>query len=157
MPNWVDCELKIVGNKNKIDDVELWLASLVPERNDDDRGYTITNALISYPKEYADQDAESMSKGFSNGGCNWCVEHWGTKWGFCNWVHVRTERTISASFETAWSPPLPLIEAFARRFPDLRFTLRYYEGGMQFQGIFVVKNDQILTNEESKYTGCRGG
>lgn len=39
------------------------------------------NKIIPYPKEYADRDKNSDRwEGFNNGGYNWCVQNWGTKW-----------------------------------------------------------------------------
>jgi hypothetical protein len=60
-------------------------------------------------------------------------------------------------FDTAWSPPLPVIQAASNKFLAVRLTLRYYEGGCGFKGILVCKAGQVLRNECGEYRGRRGG
>ena len=87
---------------------------------------------------------------------NWCdntltlshdfqVRNWGTKWDVIDATaelhNDDGELTISASFQTAWSPPLEVY----KKLMDDGFELRamYFEGGMCFAG--------IMSNEEDSY------
>jgi hypothetical protein len=42
-------------------------------------------------------------------------------------------------------------------FPDLVFDLRYFEGGMQFNGIYRIENGQVADERSGDYFGDRGG
>lgn len=70
--------------------------------------------------------------GFNNGGYQWCIQNWGTKWGACNPVWVDKHHTLH--FDTAWGPVFPIISALHKRFPHLTLQYEYYERGMGFMG-----------------------
>jgi hypothetical protein len=48
--------------------------------------------------------------------------------------HRDTSRSCTFRFETPWSPPVPLIETLAGRYPHLSFELAYAEPMMEFAG-----------------------
>jgi hypothetical protein len=65
----------------------------------------------------------------------WTSEHWGTKWN----IHADVEWTSAgdsetARFETAWVPPLPVLERLATRFPLAEIAVDYFEPMGGFQG-----------------------
>jgi hypothetical protein len=68
---------------------------------------------------------------------DWCVENWGTKWepGFES--QQKTENGYS--FDTAWSPPTPVIARLSELYPALIFTLTYAEPGNYFGGSDVFQ------------------
>lgn len=109
------------------------------------------------PKE--EQDWSKLPKdGFNQGGYEWCIKNWGTKWGmydFSEWK--RFKRSAFIRFDSAWSPPLPVIRAIAKKFPKLKFTIRYYERGCAFKGVLQVKGDTVLLEKKDEYRGHRGG
>jgi hypothetical protein len=45
----------------------------------------------------------------------------------------------------------------SRRFPDLTFTLRYWEGGAAFKGVFKAKGGETIVDKCGDYRGPRGG
>lgn len=64
-------------------------------------------------------------------------EIWGTKsdaddYGSCH-VTIETDH-IFISFDTAWTPPTPVIEKLSELFPKLQFQLFYMEEGSGFTG-----------------------
>lgn len=67
---------------------------------------------------------------------NFCVENWGTKWdvGSDNVCIMEDGKTLIASFDSAWSPP---IAAYAT-LEQMGFTIRamYHEPGLAFAGIW---------------------
>lgn len=71
----------------------------------------------------------------------WCSEHWGTKWNVregAQWSAV--PGAVSVTFETAWAPPLPVLERLGERFPGAEIELEYEEPGMNFAGraVFAI-------------------
>jgi hypothetical protein len=102
----------------------------------------------------------SIKDGFNNGGYDWCLQHWGTKWGFCHSKLIESNfetGRLLYRFDTAWSPPTPLIHKMSLMYPNFIFTLNYFEGGMGFKGKLKVQNGTIIKNYTSHYRGGRGG
>ena len=108
-----------------------------------------------------------IKDGFNSGGIGWCIEHWGTKWGLCD-VEITDEstynkgkpdeeKTVDFEFQTAWRPPIPVIVKMGEMFPELDFTLRYFEMGMEFNGILEIEKGETKRAEEASYFGHRGG
>jgi|WetSurSiteA1Bulk_404760.scaffolds.fasta_scaffold00108_11 hypothetical protein len=95
--------------------------------------------------------------GYNTGGYEWCCKNWGTKWNVGTADFERTKGGVTITFSTAWAPPIPVIQAMGDKFPDLTFTLKYYEQGMAFQGIYQVSNGEVDFAEEKPYRGSRGG
>lgn len=75
----------------------------------------------------------------------WCLDKWGTKWNSGEDLEVDvSETSISVSFDTAWSPPLPVMAALCARFPRIRLTLTYSEPGMGFAGTAVGADGVLI-------------
>jgi hypothetical protein len=81
---------------------------------------------------------------------DFCVNEWGTKWDvggdgmtFCEIENGR----ITAAFDSAWSPPTAAYEKLV----ELGFSVRayYYEGGMNFAGIWEDGIDDYYELETS--------
>jgi len=71
-----------------------------PDMANWDMGHSITKEM---QKEYMER------YGFDNW-YDWAIKNWGTKWG----VYDVTEwKGNKISFNTAWSPPIPIIEALS--------------------------------------------
>ena len=128
--------------------------------------------FIPYPDHFQQMDvaAEAAHKagifdvqdGFNSGGYEWCRKNWGTKWGIYNSSLNSQKLTgkkgrLTYSFQSAWSPPLPIIDAMSKRFPSLHFRLKWFESGMAVKGIYVVQNGAVLEQSEAEYHGSRGG
>jgi hypothetical protein len=80
---------------------------------------------------------------------NWNVAHWGTKWGAGEpHIHRYKDTHISYDFDTAWAPPVPVIEALAEQFPTLSFEFAFCEGGMGFAGRAIYTGGTLLSEEE---------
>lgn len=107
---------------------------------------------------YREDGDVSISDGFNAGGYDWCIQHWGTKWNVGDTVQLRRfARSVLFTFDTAWSPPTPIVFALSERFPGFRFSLRYWEGGVGFQGHVVCKDGEVLDEDQREYRGRRGG
>lgn len=166
MPNHVDCQLRIHGKPARIKDFLLAVDGGKDKPID-------ANLIIPYPKKFADKDKQAeahneevrktgkgswMKDGYNSGGYQWCIDNWGTKWGMYDFSDItQYQKSVMVRFSTAWSPPLPIIKKMGELFPELKFTLRYYEGGAGFKGVYQIKGDDVLVEESSDYRGSKGG
>ena len=143
-----------------------------------------TNQFVPYPKEFATKDKayhkvmdevdklpqEERKKwfenntppkdGFNSGGYEWCQINWGSKWGICHSELVSEDYKrgiITYRFDSPWSPPAQVIVAMSKKFPDLEFTLKYFECGMAFKGMFKTKAGEVTYDKHGAYRGGRGG
>jgi len=61
---------------------------------------------------------------------DWCNAYWGTKWNAYDVSEPRgTEKLAVITFDTAWSPPTPVLEALAAMHPEMQITNRWREEG----------------------------
>ena len=107
-------------------------------------------------------------------GHSWAIETWGTKWGPRETVRLAPDRhemrypargTVAIEFETAWSPPKPVVLAWAKKYPHLLFALHYEEGGNLFIGDMEVLDGSVRVDAERRgrelslheMLNCRGG
>ena len=176
MPNWCECELRIEGKKKEL--------AKFKEFAKTKKNVLDTEKFIPYPKKFKDLDEKSrkldekrdkmrkrgksyeeaekkypyMKDGFNSGGYEWCNDNWGTKWGICDAELIEDYGDeLNYEFNTAWSPPEPVIIKMSKMFPKLKFTLTYYEVAMQFNGILICEKGKIIEQDTGKYFGHRGG
>lgn len=80
----------------------------------------------------------------------WSLHNWGTKWDACEADCDCYEGTITITFETAWSTPVPIFMELSRQFPDLTTYVEYADEDLGCNcGTYTISNGQIL-EEESK-------
>ena len=91
--------------------------------------------------------------GYSNS-LDFCIDKWGTKWNACE-VSISKVATnndihnVYYNFDTAWSPPIPLITEWSIKFPDVEFILDATEEGHMFNPFtMVIKNGNIESEVE---------
>lgn len=178
MPNYCDCELDVRGNpkdlkrfmkfaKNdeqvfdfnrfipypekfeKLDRLaNLWYQLRRGKINVDDLTEEEMAFLLKHNGEIKD--------GYNSGGYEWCINNWGTKWNACNPTVVSSLKgdVLFYRFDTAWSPPIPVIIKASKMFPELIFELRYWEIGAGYKGRLVAKAGKVLVNEfDNHYVG----
>jgi hypothetical protein len=83
---------------------------------------------------------------------DWCVENWGTKWNsYETELRKKGSWQLVITFETAWAPPLPIIEALFKKYPevDIQF-LSACEGGWFACHIIKNENEEPITREWTK-------
>jgi hypothetical protein len=92
------------------------------------------------------QQKENIAKhGFSDW-YSWNIANWGTKWEACEpFISGHDSNFLSASYDTAWSPPT----RFYEHLQELGFVVRayYFEPGMGFCGIWDDGDDQYYEIE----------
>ncbi len=89
-----------------------------------------------------DRDSEEFKKKYPDGDWyNWNCDHWGTKWNSChNDIPTLSpdQEEYTVWFDTAWSPPLPVIEELSRHMDFMYF---YIEEGCHFAGAVPCTSD----------------
>lgn len=167
MPNHVDHDMIVSGDEKDM----MAFADVAREGKE----ALSAHKFIPYPAQFksADDAREEAKKsgvpyknlpkdGFNSGGYDWCCEHWGTKWGIYS-AKLSDDREqgedepLIYTFQSAWSPPWPVIAAMSKRFTRLFFDVHAYERGMQFQIHRQYLAGNIVTTHEAKYFGNRGG
>ena len=140
MPNWCNNTVTITGQSG----VLACLVAIAGETTEEGLHHIDFSKIIPPPEDST---------------LGWRVKNWGTKWNATESL-VCCERTSDGVkeipitdqeahfwFDTAWSPPFPVIDALGRQFPDLTFELGYCEDGMCFHGTYCVRGDTILRHD----------
>ena len=72
----------------------------------------------------------------------WSIKHWGTKWNSDSFE--TSQEGYSFSFETAWSPALPVIVEISKQNPSMKFAYLYSDENIGFNtGCYLVHNGKI--------------
>ena len=169
MPNHVDNDFWVTGDLTSLLEFE----EFAKEPMHDGESVLSANKFVPYPTAFKEADDAAaierekgnwaVKDGFNSGGYDWCLENWGTKWGIYDAVLVHKHAgvrkgSLKYRFNSAWSPPIPVILAMSKKYPSLKFTLKYYEGGMGFKGDFVAADGAVFVDEYyTNYRGHRGG
>jgi hypothetical protein len=142
MPNWCENDLRIEGTEAEVKRFIEFVKS-------DDYPFDF-DKIIPEPEGNQTND--------------WNIDHWGTKWNAhdteiddSNPSWSSEEYAVTYHFETAWSPPEPVIKKAAELFPELIFDLRYFECGMAFNGVLRIQKGTITDERSAEYFGDRGG
>jgi hypothetical protein len=167
MPNWTECELKVSGNKEQLEafkkkgfKAEVYIPyEGIDKAREEFLALSEEEKKMWYtPLERSEEEAVFMYWFNEHDGYNWCVNNWGTKWDWnVDCINNSGPRSVGLSFQTAWAPPCPVVVAASREFPDLNFTLNFWECGMGFKGTFKCKAGEVLLDRTEKYHGSRGG
>jgi len=122
MPNWCSNHIEVRGNNQA--DVQRLADAFDAEQ--------FCNAVVPMPEDTLDW-------------YNFCVQNWGTKWDIN--PHEACDRHddglgFSGSFDSAWSPPIPIVEALTEQ--GFEVVLRYHESGMAFVGKWDCGIDECI-------------
>ena len=93
-------------------------------------------------KELERKTAENQEKYGAGNWYDFCVSRWGTKWDVDaeGTTDVTNKgKTVSASFESAWAPPVGVYAELVRQ--GFSVKAYYYEPGMCFCGVFEDGDD----------------
>lgn len=135
------------------------------------------SAFVPYPEKWAQMDAEmrpiyelcgneymtamaayEAKWGTKQDGYDWCCDHWGTKWNAYEVAVVEWCGMTVVLFKTAWSPPLPVLDAMAAAFPALDLELQWSEMGCRIHGYRRrVTASREYGEEWTTYDGMLGG
>ncbi len=80
--------------------------------------------------DFAKQVIENHEKHGAPTWYEWSVKHWGTKWNAYSITGGRTQSYEAViHFETAWSPPMPVLDKLAEMFPKAHLRLIWVDEG----------------------------
>ena len=131
MPNWCENKLVVRGEKK---DMAKFL-KVINEKvtlSDANRLQDILNAFIPIPSNVSDW-------------YHWNIDNWGTKWDVECYEEARIDDDyVELSFDSAWAPPVVWLEKVAKKYPKLKFSLKYNEPGMCFMGCAKGSNGVIV-------------
>ncbi len=166
MPNHCETDLTLTGPKDLIDKVlaahftpngELNCDSVIPYPA---HLKALDDAAKAWddkpePKDWKDRPKD----GFNQGGYEWCCSNWGTKWGTYDSGGIeRTPKGAAMSFNSAWSPPHPVLAKLAALYPDLSIVAKSYEQGAGYKCDYRWKKGELVKEQtDNCYRGGRGG
>jgi len=183
IPNWCSCELHITGTKEELQKFKEFSITVKKYEDVDDTEALDTEKYVPFPDKYYEvqtirkkmetitgkdranqemlqvlEDNENPFEPYDNQ-LDWCCANWGTKWGICHSeLFEETDKKLTYTFDTAWSPCYQIIFAMSKKFPTLKFVYKFYEGGMGFSGKYVVKDGKVIEDKyNNNYRGGRGG
>lgn len=122
MPNHIQNRLKVFGTP---DQIERFFESIKGDPFDDGSVRTIDfRRIIPQPEDiFVDNITMDQEREFQLSGrpywSKWNPDNWGTKWNayMCG---TKKDTRDTIFFQTAWSAPIPVINAVARIYPGLR-------------------------------------
>ena len=119
-------EASKIASELKSEETAFDFSKVLPEPD-----YDKIEVKPTFPKE-DEKDDFRMPKWW-----DWRIQNWGTKWNVSN-VDVVAEDSDSIEFEfdTAWSPPEPIILKLREDFPDVSISAFYDEPGNQIAGYY---------------------
>jgi hypothetical protein len=85
----------------------------------------------------------------------WRCVNWGTKWDADNsCLNVRFVEDYAAviDFDTAWTPPMPVIMRLGQLYPEYRFRLTWHEINMDMQGRLDVHGEKVKIKEYDSFS-----
>ncbi len=92
-------------------------------------------ALLEAANPEALRGAKAMIRAIEETGFtswyDWSIATWGTKWNAYSFSRLENEPN-AFKFDTAWSPPVPVFEALAARFPNLGIYVASFDEGWGF-------------------------
>ena len=168
MANWCWNNLKIQGHKVYLDEFKEKFkgkgTNWPPAQHMLDRAEDPETYIKEHNKRYNEIEPHYcfdslypvpkniIEEGYSNSGYNWCITNWGTKWDLSSDTSIDedTDSILDISFDTAWSPPVAWLEKVAKDYPQLKFELKFEEGGMAFAGYQKYIGGKLVDDD---YTG----
>jgi Ferredoxin-like domain in Api92-like protein len=127
-----------------------------PLANNEDGEFSFHNVIEPDPEIWSDYDTGPVSLSTKadnpNNWYDWNIEHWGTKWDVIDcsssfWKSDKTEN-IELSFNTAWSPPEPIINEFIDICRKKKLNLSwYFEEEQGWGGRVIVKDGEVFISE----------
>ena len=112
-----------------------------------------------YPEELADDPEQSNLY-------NWAILNWGTKSDCCggdvlfNWQDTDEQNTVLSpvsleniiyTFYTEWSPPMNWVNKITKKYPEIKFELKYSDENGGISGVYLVKDSYIHLDKEGYY------
>lgn len=144
MPNWVTNSVSIEASPDVIKQIAGQLSAPYDRPREDWMTKEVTVETVSEviqffnilrPTNLEEYYKTANGSQFENqlNWYNWNTSHWGTKWDACDIQDADTSddgTVITYSFDTAWSPPVPVFLELSRQYPTAKISLSYREEQM---------------------------
>lgn len=144
MPNWCDNIIHVMG---AVEDVKAFRTAAQGKDN-------FGEHLDFDFHRFAPLDLSSVERKDSFAAMTIVAKQWGTKWNLTSSTKSLEEDftehgtgLLVYTFPTAWSPPLPVVAAASKAFPELIFYHAYYELGEGFAGVQEHVKGETIRNE----------
>ena len=163
MPNWCHNRVTIRAGENTRDEIKQFLCGMQYYRPFSATGET--NPLVGHETQFSFHNVipqpdhileegdprrkTDVSRDSEDGWYNWRVNNWGTKWEVSEVAMYESKVALTYEFDTAWSPPEPVIAKLSELFPNAYITLFFDEPGMAFRGSISYKEGGVV-----RETGC---
>ena len=153
-----------VSHANAVSDYENW-----PKYDEDSKPATLEEYEIQLaekqPLTFAAFVPEPPENRIGENWYHWRITNWGTKWdasfgepfiGLSTGEGSDIEKSVEAKgatvtkdtlvykFDTAWSPPTPVVVAMGEQHPELEFVLRFGEPGGGYAGELNVEGSEVI-------------
>jgi len=151
MPNWCENELVVEGSELGVKDFKNKNSSYKTTK--DENGIVVENF-----QELSFRSSVPRPKKEESNWYAWSLGNWGTKWDISDAdvseikINDFGNHCMRYVFDTAWSPPVEWLESTSKKYPHLRFHLRYWEPLMQFEGFVYVENGRYLEEKHNDYS-----
>mgnify|MGYP001333030093 CR=1 FL=1 len=158
MPNYCNNHITITGPKKVIER----LNKSIQNNGKQEGGFL--DALVPMPHEIKHTQADGTDrpnlymKYGHNDWYGWANNNWGTKWNvYANDFYPENpkveltaddenfEAKLEFGFDTAWAPPIGAYENYLAENQDVTIKATYFEGGMDFMGIWEDYDDNEYT------------
>ena len=140
MPNWCSNELVIEGKPKELSRL-MKKVEITKSEETDEHAQSVFSCHRIIPRP-AMQDSNWYE---------WNIANWGSKWDTNDPCLDNSEwenGVIRYTFDTAWSPIIPVVEALAKEHTRVTITYNYYEGGSDFWGEHEYKKGEITSFDE---------
>ena len=178
MPNWCSNTLEVTGprlrlatDKDALKDFELTARGLADGEEEtalcfqslhpmpEDKEEQLKGGKDCYLHEYGNKfkDKETHEDKLRDAWYHWHIHNWGTKWEAGEVCLTRTS-VLLYEFDTAWGPPMALLDKVSKDYPTLRFEIWYVEPGMWFAGRKVWVGGAVVEEMEGdpeEFEFCR--
>lgn len=138
MPNHVTNRVTVIGPKESIADFRKGCFGHIENETYPDRSVRFDfNKIVPVPAFISNDGITFGSREDITGRnwYNWNIESWGTKWNSYD-LQFKCEEPerLVFMFDTAWSPPDPILDTLGRWFKELAITIEYFDEGNGFWG-----------------------
>lgn len=133
MPNWVYNNLTLTGKPEQIAEVKTQLATPFMReymRWDENsknfvRFQDLWNGEFSFWNIKSPEDIDWYNT--KDNWYGWNISNWGTKWDASNVEMETHDDMLTIRFDTAWSPPVEVLETLSTQHPELGIKLEWEE------------------------------
>ena len=137
MPNWCYNSFQVFDSSEDNTSIDKFLT------HED-----IKNGITPLTKYLPRSEYHSTQEGYNNGGYEWSIRNWGTKWAEHDLCFIDNVESFDFSFDSAWAPPIEGYQSISMMFPSLYFLHYWSEEGMQFAGCAIYHDGNIVFMKE---------